>query len=263
MIVTDRHVVAGSNQVTVAFANGQRVGGQVVGSDAPTDLAVVKANRAGLPAATFAKSLPAVGSLAIAIGSPLGLANTVSAGIISALGRTLPGTPGQSPTLLNEVQTDAAISPGDSGGALADAQGQVVGINEAILPPSTGAVLIGFANPATAVNQIVPQLIKNGSVQHPFLGAQLTDLTPSVAQQLGVSVSQGAVVMDVAAGGPAAAAGMQAGDIVTAIGSTPVQAADDVVIAVRSRNPGDTLTLAIARGNATRTLNVILSDHSG
>ena len=179
MIVTADHVVTGSTKVKIQFSDGNVVNGRVLAGDRVTDLAVVRADRNKLRAATFAKTLPKVGALAIAIGSPLGFENTASAGIVSGLHRSLPGGPGQSPPLLDLVQTDADISPGDSGGALVDAQGHVVGINEAFIPPSEGAVSIGFATPAPRVARIVGQLLKHGEATHPSGGAQLTELSYS------------------------------------------------------------------------------------
>jgi serine protease DegQ len=160
-IVTANHVVTGSSQVKVQFEHGKLVNGHVLAGDPITDLAVVKTDRNGLSAATFAKTSPEVGALAVAIGSPLGFENTANAGIVSGLGRSFPGTPGQTPEMLDLLQTDADISPGDSGGALIDARGQVIGINEAYVPPSEGAVSVGFATPATTVNHVVPQLLKS------------------------------------------------------------------------------------------------------
>jgi S1-C subfamily serine protease len=169
-IVTANHVVTGSTQVTVELADGKLVSGRVLAGDPMTDLAVLKVDRAGLQAAVFANTPPRVGDLAVAMGSPLGLANTATAGIISGLGRSAPGTPGQSPTLLGLLQTDADISPGDSGGALIDAEGQVMGINEAYIPPAEGAVSIGFATPATTVNVVVPRLLENSKAVREYSG---------------------------------------------------------------------------------------------
>jgi S1-C subfamily serine protease len=257
-IVTDDHVVSGSAHVTVAFADGRRVNGDVVGGDAPTDLAVVKASRTGLPAATFDGTLPQVGSLAIAIGSPLGFANTVSAGVVSGLQRSIPGSASQGAPLADLLQTDAAISPGDSGGALVGANGAVIGINEAYIPPSEGAVSIGFATPASTVEEVVPQLLKNGHAVHPFVGVEAATLTPELASKLDVSVSQGAVVLDVVTGSPAAKGGIQAGDVVTKVDGTTVASVEDFVGALRSRSPGDVVTITAVRGSTTRDFRVTL-----
>jgi S1-C subfamily serine protease len=262
-IVTDAHVVAGNDRVMVAFADGRRVSGTVMAGDDATDLAVVKADRSGLPAAKFSRAQPPVGGLAIAIGSPLGFANTVSAGVVSGLQRSIPGSAQQGPPLANLVQTDAAISPGDSGGGLLNDKGEVIGINEAFLPPSTGAVSIGFATPASTVEQIVPQLLKNGKAAHPFIGVQVAQLTPDLAQQLGVKASQGAVVLSVDSGSPADKAGIQEGDVITAVDSTQVAAVEDFAGALRSHQPGDVVTLKIVRGRTTKTVKVTLAEQTG
>jgi S1-C subfamily serine protease len=262
-IVTDAHVVAGNDSVMVAFADGRRVSGSVQAADDTTDLAVVKADRSGLPAAKFATAQPPVGGLAIAIGSPLGFANTVSAGVVSGLQRSIPGSAQQGPPLANLVQTDAAISPGDSGGGLLNDKGEVIGINEAYLPPSTGAVSIGFATPASTVQQIVPQLLKNGKAAHPFMGVQVAQLTPDVARQLGVKATQGAVVLSVDPGSPADKAGIQEGDVITAVDSTQVAAVEDFAGALRSHQPGDQVTVKVVRGKSTKTVKVTLAEQTG
>lgn len=262
-IVTDDHVVNGNKNVTVAFADGRRVGATVLAGDKVTDLAVVKADRAGLPAATFASVLPPVGGTAIAIGSPLGLENTVSVGVVSGLQRSVPGSAQQGTPLANLVQTDAAISPGDSGGGLFNGSGQVIGINEAYLPPSTGAVAIGFATPVTTVEQIIPQLIKNGKAVHPFVGVQLAQLTPDIASQLGVKAQSGAIVVSVVSGSPAQKAGIAEGDVITAVDGKPVNSVEDFVGALANHQPGDTITLAIVRGDTTKQVKVTLSEQPG
>ncbi len=261
-IVTDDHVIANASQLTVAFADGRRVAGHVVAGDPVTDVAVVKADRTGLPAAQFETALPQVGALAIAIGSPLGFQNTVSAGVVSGLQRSIPGSAQQTRSLVNLIQTDAAISPGDSGGALVDGNGKVIGLNEAYLPPSTGAVSIGFAIPAETVSDIVPQLLKNGKAVHPFFGVQITDLTPDIAQQFGLKASQGVVVLDVVGGSPAAQAGIQAGDVITQVDTTPVNTVEDFIGALRPHQPGDSVLTTVVRGSSTMRIKVTLTDQS-
>ncbi len=259
-VVTDDHVVNGAKQVTIAYADGRRGNGTVLAGDKTTDLAVVKADRSGLPAATFARTEPPIGSTAIAIGSPLGFENTVSVGVVSGLQRSIPGSASQGAALANLVQTDAAISPGDSGGGLFDGTGQVIGINEAYLPPSTGAVEIGFATPVSTVQQIVPQLLKNGKAVHPFMGVQVAQLTPDIASQLGVSVKQGAIVMAVESGSPAAKAGIKEGDIITAVDNTQVNVVEDFIGALRAHQPGDVVTLTVVRGSSTMQVKVTLGE---
>jgi S1-C subfamily serine protease len=260
IIVTDEHVVSGAKQVEVAFADGRRVPGTVRASDQVTDLAVVQANRKGLPAATFQKQLPRVGDLAIAIGSPLGFENTVTAGVISGLHREIPGSAQQSQSLVDLIQTDAAISPGNSGGAVVNSAGQVIGISEAFIPPSEGAVSIGFAIPAETVVNIVDQLLTSGRAKHAFLGIQPGDLTPEIAQQLGVNASGGVVVLAVVSGGPAAKAGLQPGDVITAINGKQLENVEDFLAALRPLSPGDTVTVTYLRGGSKHDAKVELAD---
>jgi serine protease DegQ len=260
IVVTDEHVVSGTKQVEVAFADGRRVSGTVRAADQVTDLAVVQANRKSLPAATFQKELPRVGDLAIAMGSPLGFENTVTAGIISGLHREIPGSGQQTQSLVDLIQTDAPISPGNSGGAVVNAAGQVIGISEAFIPPSQGAVSIGFAIPAATVVDIVNQLLQSGHARHAFLGIQPGDLTPEIAQQLGVSATSGVVVLDVVSGGPAAKAGMQPGDVITAINGKQVSNVEDFLSTLRPLSPGNTVTVSYLRGNDKREAKVVLAE---
>jgi serine protease DegQ len=260
VIVTNNHVVAGSKQVEVAFADGRRAGGTVGATDAVTDLAVVRAKRTGLPAATFQRQLPQVGDLAIAMGSPLGFENTVTAGVISGLHRQIPGSAQETQSLVDLIQTDAAISPGNSGGALVNASGQVTGISEAFIPPSEGAVSIGFAIPGATVVDVVGQLLKTGHASHAFLGIQPGDLTPEIASQLGVSATSGVVVLSVVAGGPAAKAGLQPGDVITAVDDHSIGDVEDFLATLRNDHPGQTVTVSYLRGKAKREAKVVLAN---
>jgi serine protease DegQ len=260
VIVTNDHVVAGSKQVEVAFADGRRVSGTVGATDAITDLAVVRAKRTGLPAATFQRELPQVGDLAIAMGSPLGFENTVTAGVISGLHRQIPGSAQQTQSLVDLIQTDAAISPGNSGGALVNARGQVTGISEAFIPPSEGAVSIGFAIPGATVVDVVGQLLKTGHASHAFLGIQPGDLTPEIASELGVSATSGVVVLSVVSGGPAAKAGIQPGDVITAVNGKPVASVEDFLAILRNQSPGQAVTVTYLRGKAKREAKVVLAN---
>jgi S1-C subfamily serine protease len=260
VIVTDEHVVSGSKQVEVAFADGRRVSGTVKAGDTVTDLAVVQANRKGLPPATFQTKLPRVGDLAIAMGSPLGFENTVTAGIISGLHREIPGSGQQTQSLVDLIQTDAPISPGNSGGAVVNASGQVIGISEAFIPPSQGAVSIGFAIPSATVVDIVGQLLRSGRARHAFVGIQPGDLTPETAQQLGVSATSGVVVLDVVSGGPAAKAGLEPGDVITSIDGKQVSSVEDFLSVLRPLSPGETVTVSYLRGSAKQETKVTLAD---
>jgi serine protease Do len=257
-IVTNNHVVAppggqAAEEVNVAFADGSQERGEVVGRDQSTELAVIRVNRGGLPAARFDDGADlVVGELAVAIGSPSGFRSTVTAGVISGLNREVPAryTGGRRDlALVDLIQTDAAISPGSSGGALADRDGEVVGINVAYLPPQeTGAESIGFAIPSDTVTSVADQLIENGRVSSPFLGIGYADLTPQIAEQFGLSAQNGVIVVDVERNSPADDAGLRPRDLVTAIDSTRIEDTGDLLAALRDYEPGDTAALTVVRG---------------
>ncbi len=262
-IVTDDHVVADASRIQVAFADGRRVAARVRAADQITDLAVLQADRKGLPAARFATSLPVVGDLAIAMGNPLGFENSVTAGIVSGLGREIPGSAPQSQALVDLIQTDAPISPGNSGGALVAADGKVMGINEAFIPPGQGAVSIGFAIPAPTVVGVVTQLLANGKVSHAYLGVSTTAITPEIASEFGLSQTSGALVTDVQAGQAAAKAGVQPGDVIVSLGGKDVASPEDLVAALRAHKPGERVPLVVVRGGDRRTLTATLSQRPG
>ena len=260
-VVTNHHVIesAGTGgRVQVAFADGRRVAGTVRASDAITDLAVVQADRKDVPPATFQKRLPVVGELAVAIGSPLGLESTVTAGIISGLHREIPGANQQS--LVDLLQTDAAISPGNSGGALVNGRGEIVGINEAYIPPSTGAVSLGFAIPSGTVVDVVGQLLRNGRASHAFLGIEPSSITPEIADQLGLDRTTGVVVLTAEPGGPAADAGIQPGDVLTRMGGRDLEGVEDLLDELRQHKAGDRVQLTLVRGGQTRQVEVTLAE---
>ena len=267
-IITNNHVIQDADQVNVAFADGSTERGQVVGRDPSTEIAVVKVDRDDLPAAKFSESHDLlVGQPAVAIGSPSGFQSTVTAGVISGLNRELSaqltGGRQQDPALVGLIQTDAAISPGNSGGALADRNGEVIGVNVAYLPPQqTGAENIGFAIPSDTVVSVADQLIENGRATHPYLGISLADLTPEAAQQFGVSVDSGAIVANVESGGPADTAGLKPKDVVTALDSTEVKDSGDMLSALRGYQPGDDVTLTVDRNGDKRNIDVKLGERS-
>jgi serine protease Do len=258
VIVTNAHVVGSARQVQVSFADGTQIPGQVTGSDEVTDLAVVKVQRNALPAVTVRQDLPLPGETALAIGSPLGFENTVTEGIISGVGRQIPASTTGGRPLVDLIQTDAAISPGNSGGALIDAQGRLVGLNEAYIPPSAGAVSLGFAIPASTVVNVADQLLKNGVVAHSYLGVSLTPLTPDIAQALGTKVTSGALVQQVQAGSPAAAAGIQPGDVIVSFNGAAVRTVGDIYAGLGAVKPGDKVTLGINRGGSSTQVPVTL-----
>jgi serine protease Do len=266
-LVTNAHVVQDSNWVNVAFADGSTERGNVVGKDETTDIAVVKVNRNDLPAAKFGNSRDLiVGQGAVAIGSPSGFQSTVTSGVISGLNREVPAdlTGGQQDvSLVALIQTDAAISPGNSGGALADQNGEVIGINVAYLPPAqTGAENIAFAIPSDTATSVADQLINNGQAVHPYLGVSLADLTPGIAKQFGIAADSGALVTEVASGGPAEKAGIKQKDVVTALGLTKIKDAGDLIAALRDYKPGDSVTLTINRNGEQSNVELTLGDRS-
>lgn len=253
-IVTNHHVIAGATDVAVVLASGERIGARVVGSDRRTDLALLSIER-DLPPADFRRSLPQVGSLAVAIGNPLGFAGSVTAGIVSGVDRAIPSG-GQTPALVSLLQTDAPISPGNSGGALVGPDGRVIGVNVAYIPPAARAVSIGFAIPSPTVIDVVEQLADDGTAEHPYLGVQLRPLTPRIAEQLRVSVEEGAIVAIVQAGGPGDAAGLRAGDIIVEAEGRAVSAVEDVLSILRRSEPGEALALTVMRGDDRRSITV-------
>lgn len=261
LIVTNEHVVRGSSTVQVAFADGQRVSGTVRAVDAVTDLALVQADRRNLTPARFQSRLPAVGSLSVVIGSPLGLQNTVTAGIVSGVHREIPGSARQGQSLVDLLQTDAPISPGNSGGAVANANAEVIGIALAYIPPSEGAVALGFAIPAATVLDVVGQLERDGRAQHAFAGLVPASITPEIAQQLGLSSTEGVVVLNVVPGGPAARAGLRPGDVIVAVDGEATATPEDFLAALRPHKPGDTLTLTVrSPGGGERQVRLTVVD---
>jgi S1-C subfamily serine protease len=261
-IVTNAHVVAGVQEVTVALADGQQVPGKVRATDKVSDLAVIQANRNGLPAATFQKPLPQVGELAVVMGSPLGFEATVTSGIISGLHRQIPGSASTGAPLVDLIQTDAAISPGNSGGAVLDAQGEVVGMSVAYIPPAAGAVSLGFAIPAATVVDVADQLLATGTARHAYIGIQPATLTPEIARLLGINRTSGVVVMQVETPSPAAEAGIQPGDIITSLNGRETATAEELIAALRSTKPGDRVQLTVLRGANTQQITVTVAERA-
>lgn len=257
LIVTNNHVVKGATDITVTMANGKHYPGKVVGTDPGTDLALVRINAKGLPALRFVQNDKSVrvGDWVVAIGSPLGLAHTVSVGIVSALNRGIAIN-----ERVNFIQTDAAINPGNSGGALVDGEGRLVGINTAILSRTGGNQGIGFAVPAEQAVASADQIIEQGFVRHPLLGISGIDVSPEIAEEFGLQASRGAVVDAVQEGTGAEEAGVQSGDIIIAVDGEPLATMSQLVAEVRSRAPGDTVELTIVRAGEELTVDVTLSE---
>jgi serine protease Do len=266
-IVTNNHVIEGATSVNVAFADGTIEDASIVGTDPNTEIAVIKVNRDELPAATFdSADTPVVGQLAVAIGSPSGFESTVTSGVVSGVGREFPpeltgsGTAARS-ALTDLIQTDAAISPGNSGGALVDRDGGIIGINVAYLPPAqTGAVNLGFAVPSDTAVSVADQLIQEGEVTTPYLGVLTTDLSPQDAGRFDLPVDSGALVKQVVPGGPAREAGVRQGDIITALDDARIAGYGDLLGALRDHEPGERVTLTIFRNAEEKKLAVTLGE---
>ena len=253
-IVTNYHVVQHADQIVVRLQDQQRVEAKVVGSDPELDIAVLKVkSKAALTALPFGNSDDLqVGDFVIAIGSPFGLGQTATLGIVSALGRTGLGIEGYE----DFIQTDASINPGNSGGALITQDGKLIGINTAILSGSGGNVGIGFAIPVNMVKYAAEQIIKYGKVKRGHLGVLVQDLTPELAQAMHVANTTGAVVTQVVPDSPADKAGIQSGDIVTELDGQTVRNASDLRNRIGSMQPGQKVTLKIARNGQSQTVTV-------
>jgi serine protease DegQ len=263
VVITNAHVVGDVRTVQVAFFDGQRADGRVRATDPDTDLAVVDVERKDLQPATFQKQLPAMGELAVAMGSPLGFQNTVTAGIISGLHREIPGSAQQGiRSLVDLIQTDAAISPGNSGGALVNGRGQVVGINVAYIPPEQGAVAIGFAIPGATAVDVVGQLLKNGRATHSYLGIQPDQVTSEVASQLGLDQARGVVVLEVVEGGPAERAGLRPGDVIVRMDDAAVDTVEDLFGELRQRKPESQVRITFIRDGREQQATVTLADRA-
>jgi len=262
-IITNNHVVSAAGRLSVTFADGTSERASVVGTDRESDLAVLKVDRTGLPAiAVRGTEELEVGELAVAIGSPFGLQGSVTRGIVSAVDRgvSVRAPDGATVSLPGVVQTDASINPGNSGGPLVDGQGRLIGINSAILTSgtNTGNAGVGFAIPAAYAVSVADELLATGSVRHAFLGVAGDDLTPEVAQRVGVE--QGAYIADVTPGTPAAAAGLREGDVIVAVGDTPVTSIAGLVTAVRQADVGDTVRVTYRRDGTDLAVDVTLSE---
>ena len=260
-VITNNHVIDGAATIVVVLANGRQLKGTKVGGDADTDIAVVKVDGSGnLPIATLgtAKDLK-VGQEAIAIGSPLGLVGgpSVSKGVVSALGRQVT-TKNGGPALLDMIQIAAPIAPGSSGGALVDRSGAVIGITTALAVTDVGAEGVGFATPIDIARDTAEQLIATGHAIHVWIGVEGEDVDSATATQL--SVDGGAMVKNVRTSSPAAAGGLQPQDVIVAIDSRTVTSMSDLVVALRSRKPGDTVTIGFLRDGRPGVAKVTLAE---
>ena len=237
-ILTNHHVLGDGTQIEVILVSGERLKARLIGSDPDTDLAVLKVDRQNLPTIEFAhRNDIAVGDVVLAIGNPFGVGQTVTMGIISALGRTQLGIN----TFENFIQTDAAINPGNSGGALVDARGQLLGINTAIYSRSGGSLGIGFAIPISIVQEVMNQIIRQGRVIRGYIGVEPQDLTPELTEALQLPTQQkGAIIAGVMRNGPAEKAGVHTGDVLVSIDETPVHDTTQVLNTIARLAPGST-----------------------
>lgn len=250
-VLTNRHVIKDATQVMVTLKDNRRFPARVIGSDAGTDIAVLQIKADHLTELPFGDSdALRVGDFVVAIGNPFGIGQTVTSGIVSALGRS-----GLSPQGYEDfIQTDAPINPGNSGGALVDLRGELVGINSAIIGPSGGNVGIGFAVPSNMARAVMDQLIRFGKVKRGRLGISMKELTPELARTLGVTADEGAVIAEVQNDSPAARAGLQPGDVVVAINGRPVRSASELRARLGVMPVGAEVALKVLRGAQTRTV---------
>jgi S1-C subfamily serine protease len=262
VVVTNQHVLQSSGQVTLDFADGTSATGEVLAVDPTTDLAVIRSSRGGLPVPVYRTALPRPGEAVLTIGSPLGFENTVTSGIVSATNRQIPGSAAGERALVDLIQVDAAISPGNSGGALLDTAGQVIGVNEAYIPPSAGAVSLGFAIPAGTVVDVADQLLARGSAAHPYLGVSLGRLTPQLRQALGIDADAGALVLGLEPGGPADRAGVRVGDVVVSLAGKPVNTVEDLLGGLRRTTPGAQVPITVQRAAARQDLTVTIGSRT-
>jgi serine protease DegQ len=243
-ILTNHHVVEAADEIEVALSNGKKLRAKIIGTDQETDLAVLQVDAAELPAITFGEADKLkVGDVVLAIGNPFGVGQTVTMGIVSALGRS--GL--QINTYENFIQTDAAINPGNSGGALTDASGNLIGINTAIYSRSGGSMGIGFAIPVSTAKQVMEQIIASGAVTRGWIGVEAQEITSELAESFRLPSTAGALIAGVLKGAPADRAGLRPGDILTAIDTKPVGSPTDMLNIVAGLAPGKTVNIRIRR----------------
>jgi serine protease DegQ len=254
-ILTNNHVVESADEIEVALADGRKGAAKVVGTDPETDLAVIKINLPNLPAVTLGHvDQSRVGDVVLAIGNPFGVGQTVTMGIISALGRNHLGIN----TFENFIQTDAAINPGNSGGALIDTSGNLLGINSAIYSRSGGSLGIGFAIPVSTVKTVMESIIKTGHVVRGWIGVEPQDITPELAESFGLAQKTGAIIAGVLKNGPADKAGIKPGDILVAIDGKPVNDTTDMLNLIAQLTPGNKAKMTVLRKNQQTALAVTI-----
>jgi serine protease Do len=255
-ILTNYHVVQNAKEIQVSLNDGRTFTGKVVGTDPQTDIALIKVNADNLPALTFADSNKVdIGDVVLAVGNPFGIGQTVTRGIVSAKNRVTSSDMDE-----DFIQTDAAINPGNSGGALVDIDGRLIGINTEILTRSGGNQGIGFAVPSDLCRWVMDSLVKYGHVNRGFLGVEIQDLTPGLAQAFKMNSDQGALLSAVTPGSAAAEAGLQSGDVIVEFNGQPVQDASQLKLRVAETGPGVTVPVVIMREGQQKTLSVTLKE---
>ena len=243
-VLTNNHVVEAADEIEVALADGKKLLAKVVGNDPDTDLAVLRVTSDNLPAISFGSSdALRVGDVVLAIGNPFNLGHTVTAGIVSALGRSGLGVS----TFENFIQTDAAINPGNSGGALIDASGNLVGINTVIFSRTGGSMGIGFAIPVSTAKMVLEQIVKSGSVTRGWIGVEVQEITPPVAESFKLSSTRGALIAGVLRGGPADKAGVKPGDVLVEVQGKPVADPAGMLNLIAALAPGQPAKVKLKR----------------
>ena len=253
-ILTNNHVVEGATTIEVLLHDGRRTMARVVGTDPDTDLAVLQTETKELPAITLGDSESLqVGDPVLAIGNPFGVGQTVTSGIVSALGRSQLGIN----TFENFIQTDAAINPGNSGGALVDIHGNLVGINTAIYSRTGGYMGIGFATPTSTAKHVLDSIVTNGHVTRGWIGVEPNDITPEMAEAFKAKPNQGVIVTGIVQGGPAALALLRPGDIITAVNGKPIRNVQEVLSAVSALTPGVAASFTVLREGQTQAMELV------
>jgi Do/DeqQ family serine protease len=256
-IVTNAHVVENANEITVTLQDGRDLKAEVIGSDTPSDVAVLKVKPEGLAQVALGDSAKAeVGDFVVAIGNPFGLQHTVTSGIISGLSRS-----GINPDGYEDfIQTDASINPGNSGGALVNLRGELIGINTAILSRSGGNIGIGFAIPVNMAHSVMEQLIKYGSVKRGQLGVSMYTVTPDIAHSLGLPSALGALVSQVVEGSPAEHAGIRTGDVITSVNGQPVKSNSELRNTIGLLRVGDKVDIGLVRDGKPLRVTAVIAD---
>ncbi|MGH8747297.1 MAG: S1C family serine protease, partial [Burkholderiales bacterium] len=254
-ILTNQHVVEAADEIEVALPNGSKMLAKVVGNDPDTDLAVLRVNARGLHAITFGSSdALRVGDVVLAIGNPFGVGQTVTSGIVSALGRS--GL--QINTFENFIQTDAAINPGNSGGPLVDARGDLVGINTAIYSRTGGSIGIGFAIPVSTAKMVLEQIVRNGTVTRGWIGVEVQEINAGLADSFKLDETKGVIIAGVLRGGPADKAGVKPGDVLLAVGHKQVANTPNMLNVVAALAPGSRANLALRRRGKDLAVQVVV-----